>query len=49
MFYISLLELYKRRIDEKPPKSISLNKNNRYQVESIRKKYILKKQDSISD
>ena len=41
-FYISLLKLYIRRTGEKPPGSISLNKNDRYLVESIRKKRILK-------
>ncbi len=41
-FYISLLELYIRRADEKPPEPVSLNKNNRYQIKSIRKERILK-------
>ncbi len=41
-FYISLLKLYIRRASEEPSKSISLNKNNRYQVKSIRKERILK-------
>ncbi len=41
-FHVSLLKLYIRRAGEKPPKLISLNKNNRYQIESIRKKHILK-------
>jgi len=31
-----------RRIDEEPPGLVSLNKDDRYQVESIRKKCILK-------
>ncbi len=31
-----------RRAGEEPSEPISLNKNNRYQVEGIRKKYILK-------
>ncbi len=41
-FHISLLEPYIRRTDEEPPKPISLNKNNRYQVENIRKERVLK-------
>ena len=41
-FHISLLEPYRRRTDEEPPKLISLNKDNRYQIESIRKERILK-------
>ncbi len=36
-FYVSLFKLYIRRAGEKPPRLISLNKNDRYQVESIRK------------
>ncbi len=31
-----------QRINEETPRPISLNKNNKYQVESIRKKRILK-------
>ncbi len=41
-FYILLFELYIRRAGEEPPKLISLNKNNRYQVKRIRKKRVLK-------
>jgi len=41
-FYISLLKLYIRRVGEKPLGLISLNKNDRYQMESIRKERILK-------
>ncbi len=41
-FHISLLKPYMRRADEKPPKPISFNKNDRYQVENIRKERILK-------
>src|SRR6266498_2973028 len=41
-FYISLLKPYIRRAGEEPPKPVSLNKNDRYQVESIRKERILK-------
>ncbi len=41
-FHISLLELYMRKAGEKPPKLISLNKNDRYQIENIRKKRVLK-------
>src|SRR6266498_3398919 len=41
-FHISLLELYIRRAGEEPLKFISLNKNDRYQIKSIRKEYILK-------
>ncbi len=41
-FHISLFKLYIRRADEEPPGPISLNKNDRYQVESIRKERILK-------
>src|SRR6266498_4267165 len=41
-FYISLLKLYIRRVDEEPPRLISFNKDDRYQVESIRKERILK-------
>src|SRR6266536_4452593 len=42
MFYVSLLKPYIRRADEEPPEPISLNKDNRYQVESIRKERGLK-------
>ena len=31
-----------RRAGEKPPEPISLNKNNKYQIESIRKERVLK-------
>ncbi len=31
-----------RRVGEKPPKPVSLNKNNKYQMKSIQKKRILK-------
>src|SRR6266536_3093224 len=41
-FHISLFKLYIRKAGEEPPGLISLNKNNRYQVESIRKERILK-------
>src|SRR6266536_3780760 len=42
MFHISLLELYMRRVSEKPPGLVSLNEDNKYQVESIRKERVLK-------
>ncbi len=41
-FHISLLKPYIRRAGEKPPRLVSLNENNRYQVESIRKERVLK-------
>jgi len=41
-FYILLFKLYMRRVGEEPPRSIFFNKNNRYQVESIRKERVLK-------
>src|SRR6266536_3024897 len=41
-FHISLLKPYMRRAGEQSPGLISLNKNDRYQVESIRKKRISK-------
>jgi len=41
-FHISLLKLYIRRVGEKPSRLVSLNKDDRYQVESIRKERILK-------
>ncbi len=41
-FYISLLEPYKRRAGEEPPGLVSLDKNDRYQVENIRKERVLK-------
>ncbi len=41
-FHISLLKLYRRRADEEPPEPISLNKDNKYQIESIRKERVLK-------
>ena len=41
-FYISLLKSYIRRTDEEPPRPVSLNKNNKYQIKSIRKERILK-------
>ncbi len=34
-FHISLLELYRRRVDEEPPRPVSLNKNNKYQIKNI--------------
>src|SRR6266536_5594031 len=36
-FHISLFKLYIRRAGEELPKPISLNKDNKYQVENIRK------------
>ena len=41
-FHVSLLELYMRRIGEESPGLISLNKDDRYQIESIRKERVLK-------
>ncbi len=41
-FHISLFKPYIRKAGEEPPKLISFNKNNRYQVESIRKERISK-------
>jgi len=41
-FHISLLKPYIRRTGEEPPRLIFFNKNNKYQVESIRKERILK-------
>ena len=42
IFYISLFKLYIRRAGEEPPGSISLNKNNKYPMESIQKERVLK-------
>ena len=42
MLYISLLKLYIRRAGEEPPGSVSLDEDNRYQMESIRKERVLK-------
>ena len=42
IFHISLFKLYMRRAGEESPRLISLNKNDRYQMESIRKERILK-------
>ncbi len=41
-FYISLFKLYIRRVGEEPSRSVSLNEDDRYQVESIRKERVLK-------
>ncbi len=41
-FHVSLFKLYRRRAGEESPGLVSLNKNNRYQVENIRKERILK-------
>ncbi len=41
-FYVSLLESYMRRAGEKPPGPVSLDEDDRYQVESIRKERVLK-------
>ena len=41
-FHILLLKSYIRRADEEPPGPVSLNKDNKYQIESIRKERILK-------
>ncbi len=41
-FHVSLLKLYMRRAGEKPPGPVSLNKDNKYQMESIRKERVLK-------
>ncbi len=41
-FYISLFKLYMRRAGEEPPGPIFFNKDDRYQIESIRKERVLK-------
>ncbi len=48
-FHVSLLELYMRRAGEELPGPVSLDEDDRYQVESIRKERVLKKQDLISN
>ena len=42
MFHVLLLELYIRRTGEEPPGPVSLDEDDRYQVESIRKERVLK-------
>jgi hypothetical protein len=42
-FLISLLKPYSRKEGEKPPKPVDLDKKDRFQVESIRKKRNSKK------
>jgi hypothetical protein len=48
-FLISLLKPYSRKKNEKPPKLIDLDKEDRFQVESIRKKRNSKKKFTISN
>ena len=43
-FPVSLLELYSRKKGEKPPRSVNLNKENRFLVKSIRKERVLNKE-----
>jgi hypothetical protein len=42
-FFMSLLKPYSRKEDEKPPRSINLDKKDRFQVKNIRKKRDSKK------
>jgi hypothetical protein len=42
-FPVSLLEPYSRREGEKPPRPVNLDKKDRFQIKSIRKERVSKK------